>query len=156
MNVKIKVGSLIINNKGDVLLIKEKYKKNKFFLWNIISGTYGDSGEETLFEAAKRECYEEVSVKVELTNALGCYISGDSNDLRAQFVFFAKIVYGVPKLPTIEEQAKRAENIFELKWFSKEEILRMTLDKFISDRIHTMLMDWINGNSYSLKIFKHI
>lgn len=75
MSQKIKVGVIITDNQNRILLLKEKIEKNPSALWNIIKGTYGDSGSETIFEVAVREAKEEAGVKVELTGLLGCYVS---------------------------------------------------------------------------------
>ena len=45
MKTTIKVGVLITNQKGDVLLIKEKYLADSSYKWNIIKGTCDDISE---------------------------------------------------------------------------------------------------------------
>lgn len=155
MSIKIKVGSLIIK-KNEILLIKEKTEKNNIPLWNIVKGTYEENNNETIFDAAIRECKEEASVKVKLVSALGCYISQENNEVRVQFNFLAKIVDSVPILPDKKEQKQRDECISELKWFSKEKILQMNPSEFISNRTYLALKDWIKGDYYPLEIFKNI
>ena len=54
-NIKIKIGVIIISDGNKILLIKEKLEDKPIPLWNIIKGTYGDNGQETVFEAAIRE-----------------------------------------------------------------------------------------------------
>lgn len=155
INVKIKIGVLIINN-DKVLLLKEKIKKRNVPLWNIVKGSYGDNGDESVFDAASRECLEETSTRVMLTDALGCYISKEGTKLRIQFNFLAKIADGKPVLPNLSEQIKRDEHIIALRWFSKKEIVKMDPNEFISNRTHAILLDWIKGDYYPIKIFKHI
>lgn len=156
INVKIKIGVLIIDDDNKVLLLKEKIKKRNVPLWNIVKGSYGDNGDESVFVAALRECLEETSIKVMLTNALGCYISKEGMKLRIQFNFLAKIIDGKPILPNLSEQIKRDEHIIALRWFSKKEIIKMDPNEFISNRTHAILLDWIKGDDYPIEMFKHI
>ncbi|MBU3964853.1 NUDIX hydrolase [Patescibacteria group bacterium] len=158
MRIKIKVGSLIINDKGEILLIKEKFKQNRFPLWNIITGTYGDSGNETIPEVAIRECQEEVSLKVKLIGAVGCHIIRENKkNIRIQFTFLAKNINGAPRLADKEKQAELNENIHGFKWFGKKEILQMNPDEFVAPRIYIILVDWVKkGKYYPLGIFKDI
>lgn len=154
MSTKAKLGIFIVNDKGQLLLIKEKIKKNPEPRWNIIKGSYGDNGIESIFDTAKRECQEEVSVKVELKKALGCYISQKEDAIRIQFNLLAIIIDGEPKISNTEEQKNYDENITEVKWFTKEELKSLTKEKFISGRIFTMINDWMTGQEYPLEIFK--
>jgi len=155
MDIKAKIGIIVINENENILLIKEKVKTKDTPLWNIIKGTYGDSGDETVFEAAIRECREEVLLPVKLINSVGCYISNENNKIRIQFNFLAKAA-GNPKLPEKNDQLLRDEDISELKWFSKEDILQMKPKEFISNRTHSLILDWISGKKYPLEIFKQI
>lgn len=154
-NTKIKIGVIIVNNKDQILLIKEKLEDKPIPLWNIIKGTYGDNGEETVFEAAVRECQEEAGVKVNLTNLLGCYIAQRPGKTRIQFNFLAEIIEGEPNSADKKEQKSRDEDISELKWFSKEELTEMNPDEFISKRAYAAIRDWVEGKSYSLDTIKH-
>lgn len=156
MNIKIKIGVVVIDGKNNILLIKEKIPKNKLPFWNIIKGTYGDNGEESIIDAAKRECLEEASISVELINAFGCYIAKKEKEIRVQFNFLAKISSGNVAVPQIDDQLKRKESILEVKWFAKNEILKMQADKFISNRTYNLVMDWIDGKQYPLEIYKQI
>lgn len=154
-NTKIKIGVIITNKENKILLIKEKLEDKPIPLWNIIKGTYGDNGEETIFEAAIRECQEEAGVKVNLTNLLGCYIAQRPGKTRIQFNFLAEIIEGEPSLANKKEQKSRDEDISELRWFSKEDITKMNPDEFISKRTYTAVRDWIEGKSYSLDSLRH-
>lgn len=154
MIANIKVSVIIVNDKNEVLLLKEKVKKNDRPLWNIIKGTYGDNGDETILEAAKRECMEEASVAVDLAGATGCYATGKTDDLKIQFNFIGRISSGEPKIDSKEEQESRNEDIREIKWFSKDQLIQMPKEDFISEKIFVMISDWIKGESYPLAIIK--
>lgn len=158
MDYKIKIGCLISDNRGRILLIKERFSNSQLPFWNMITGTYGDNNPETIEEAAVRECREEVSLKVKLSGAVGCYIIKEGKkSIRTQFVFMAKIISGKPRLPERSEQVKRNEDIKEFKWFSRKEILKMKPNEFVAPRIYIILIDWIkNGKRYPLDIFKDV
>jgi len=157
MNTRIKIAVVVADKSGDkILLIKEKIKKKDRPLWNVIKGSYGDNGDESVFEAARRECWEEVSVKVELTDALGVYISKEGDRMRIQFNFIAKIIEGEPKLAPMDEQKSRDEFIQEIKWFSKEELSKISPGEFISNRSYQVVRDWLSGPRYPLDIYKNV
>jgi len=157
MNTKSKVGVIITDESGQkILLIKEKLAKKDRPLWNIIKGTYGDNGDETVFEAAIRECLEETSTNIELTKALGCYVSKAGEKIRIQFNFLAKIISGDPKLPKHADQAERDESISDIRWFTKDEILKMDPNKFASNRTHELLMSYLEGGEFSLEAYKQV
>ncbi|MBU4082778.1 NUDIX hydrolase [Patescibacteria group bacterium] len=155
MSTKIKIGVIIVNERDEILLIKEKLENKPNHLWNIIKGTYGDNGKETIFETAIRECQEEAGVNVKLTNLLGCYIAQRIDKTRIQFNFLAKIVEGEPTLANKKEQESRNECINELKWFSKDDLIKINRDAFISERAYAAVRDWIKGKSYSLDAVRH-
>lgn len=157
METKAKIAVVVENNASDkILLIKEKIKKKDRPLWNVVKGSYGDKGDENIFEAARRECLEEASVKVELTNALGVYISKEGDQTRIQFNFIAKIIEGEPNVAPSSEQESRDEYIQEVKWFSREELSKMSPEEFISNRIYQIIQDWLSGQKYPLDIYKHV
>lgn len=153
MDTKLKVGVIVVDD-GRVLLIKEKLPKKPAPLWNTIKGSH-DSG-ETIFEAAIRECKEEASLNVALTHSLGVYVSEKEEKIRVQFNFLAHAKDMSAKLASSEEQALRDENIQELRWFTKEEILKMNPEEFISERTYELLHDWIFGKEFPLEVFKQV
>ena len=155
MPAKAKIGVIITNNQNQALLIKEKLEDKPVPMWNIIKGTYGDHDGETIFEAAVRECQEEAGVKAKLTHLLGCYVSQKPDKIRIQFNFLAEIIDGDLALADKSEQKSRDEDISELKWFSKDELEKMTPDDFISKRAYTAIRDWLAGKSYPLETVKH-
>ena len=129
-------------------------KKNDRPLWNIIKGTYGDNGNETILEAAKRECMEEASVAVDLVGMTGCYATGKPDDLKIQFNFIGRISGGEPKVASRKEQESRGEDIREIKWFSKDQLSRIPKEDFISEKIFVMISDWLKEESHPLSILK--
>ncbi|MCG2697698.1 NUDIX hydrolase [Candidatus Parcubacteria bacterium] len=156
MSNKIKVGIIITDNQDNILLLKEKIKKNPTPLWNIVKGSYGDMGQETIFETAIRECQEEACVKVVLTGSLGFYTAQKKEKISTIITFTAKIVEGTPRIAKENEQLIRDEDISELKWFNKEEILKMKNKEFISNRVYIIIQNWIKKNHYPLNIIKQV
>lgn len=144
----------MVGDDGRALLIKEKLSKKPVPLWNTIKGSH-DSG-ETIFEAAIRECKEEASLDVELTCSLGVYVSEKEGKTRAQFNFLAYAKDTSARLASVEEQESRDENIQELRWFTKEEILKMNPEEFISERTYELLHDWISRKEFPLEVCKQV
>lgn len=156
-DIKIKVTVLITDKKDErVLLIKEKITKKPVPLWNVIKGTYGDSGEETILEAAKRECREEAGIEVELTNLINVSVAKKDEDLRVQFNFLGEANNENSSLSSEEEQKQRSEEISEIKWFSKEEAKKIPPEEFISKRAYDILQDWIEEKKYPIEMIKFI
>lgn len=153
-DTKIKVAVIVVGVDGRVLLIKEKLPKKPMALWNTIKGSH-DSG-ETIFDAAIRECKEEASIDVDLTHSLGVYVSEKEGKIRVQFNFLAHAKDSLAKLAPAEEQATRDENIQELRWFTKEEILKMNPGEFISERTSALLHDWIEGKNFPLEVCRQV
>jgi 8-oxo-dGTP diphosphatase len=154
MDIGIKVGVIITNAEDQVLLIKEISSENTESKWNIVKGTY--DGEESIFDAAVRECREEAGLFVELQKSLGVYISENEEKMRVQFNFLA---YSDDKNITIyskKEQELLHENIEDARWFSKKEIMTMECGQFVTQRSFELLHDWINGKDFDLECFKHV
>lgn len=154
MDTKAKVGVVVTDKDGRVLLIKEKLEKKPVALWNIIKGSY--DGGETIFDAAKRECLEEVVLDVELKRSLGVYISEESGKMRIQFNFLAEASDIDASVASREEQASRDEAIEEVRWFTKDEVGKMNQKEFVSTRSFELLQDWISGKSFPLDTCKQV
>lgn len=154
MNIRIKIGVVVAGENGKILLIKEKLEKKPVPLWNIIKGSY--DGGETIFEAAKRECLEEACLEVELVGSLGAYISDDPEKIRVQFNFLARAKDMSAKLASNEEQVSRNEAIEEVRWFTKEEILKMDPNEFVSRRAHELICDWMAGKEFPIESYKQV
>lgn len=155
MDTQIKVGALIVNN-NKLLLIKEWSESDRVHLWNIIKGSYGDIPNETIVEAAIRECKEEAGVKVKLISLLNCIILHKKNKIRIQYNFLAKIISGRPSVAKKEEQLSRGENIQETKWFSRKELKKLKPDAFINKKAFFAVQDWLAKNDYNLKVLRQL
>lgn len=155
MNIKTKVGVIVEAEDGRVLLIKENLDKKPVPLWNIIKGSY--EGGETIFEAACRECQEESQLNVKLINSLGVYISEEKEKIRMQFNFLARASNpSDANVVSREEQALRNEAIEEVRWFTREEIMSMDENEFVSTRSYSLIQDWLSDKKYPLKIYRQV
>lgn len=154
MDTKAKIGVVVVGKDERVLLIKEKLGKKSVALWNIIKGSY--DGGETVFEAAKRECKEEVSLDVDLTHTLGAYISEEPEKIHIQFNFLAEANNMNVEVASREDQESRNEAIGEVRWFTKEEVVKMNPEDFVSARAFELLQDWIAGKTFPLEAYKQV
>ena len=154
MDTKAKIGVVVVGKDGRVLLIKEKLEKKPVALWNIIKGSY--DGGETVFEAARRECKEEASLDVVLTHTLGAYISEEPEKIRIQFNFLAEANDMNVEVASREDQKSRNEVIVEVWWFTKEEVVKMNPEDFVSARTFELLQDWIAGKTFPLEAYKQV
>lgn len=154
MEKRIKIGVLIV--KGDqALLIKEWSNKRDGYFWNFIKGTFEEDLDKSIASCAIREAKEEAGVSIELKNFINCTIKRNEN-LTTYFNFVATILNGEPQTDSIKNQSERKEDIKEIKWFSKEEILILKNEEFISDMVFTAIHDWLDNKYYPLDVFKEI
>ena len=110
---KIIVGGVLEKN-GKFLLVQEAQEKCRG-KWNIPAGHLDPN--ETIFEGAKREVFEECGCKVELSGVVTIANKVLQDDTFVGIVFSTKI---------IEENIKfDKEEILDVKWFTYEEIIDM-------------------------------
>ncbi|MDP3991502.1 MAG: NUDIX hydrolase [Candidatus Colwellbacteria bacterium] len=153
MKAQIKVGVLVVNERSEVLLIKEKPPNIGQAKWNIIKGTHEDNG-ETIFETAIRECQEEASIDVELTHALGVYLYDGDRRFRIQFNFLAVAKNSKAIVPDKDHQELRNENISEAHWFRKEEVLKLEKSDYLSEITYQVIQGCLkDGKKYPLEIY---
>lgn len=153
MNIQIKVG-VVIKDNDKILLIKESAEKDSEPKWNIVKGSHEEN--ETIFETAERECKEEAQLNVKLLNSIGVYISKKDKKTRIQFNFLAEVKNKDISLKFKEEQILRNEFIHETKWFSREELSKLEMDDFISNRQYKVIQDFLENKIYSLDVCKNV
>ena len=141
---KIIVGG-VVKKDNKYLLVQEAQEKCRG-KWNIPAGHLDPN--ETVFEGAKREIFEESGLEVELT---GIALIGNrvmEDDELLGLVFSTEIVGGDIKINPNE--------ILDIKWFTYDEILNMK-DEF---RTYNLIVDSItaveNNNLVSLDIIEMI
>lgn len=110
---KIIVGG-VIEKDGKFLLVQEAQEKCRG-KWNIPAGHLDPN--ETIFEGAKREVFEECGCKVELTGLINITNKILQDDTFIGIVFSTRILEDNIKFDTDE--------ILDVKWFTYEEIIDM-------------------------------
>ena len=156
MNVQIKV-SLIISKNNAILLIKEWSNKRVGYYWNIIKGSYEEESGETIIECAERETEEEAGLKVKVSGFVSCFIFPREVGFGIQYNFLGEPVSGSNfSIPPKKEQEDRNEDIQEIKWFSKEDLLKIKPKDFISKRTRFVIDAWIEGRTYPLDTFQQL
>lgn len=114
MNYGVRVGvGAVVEKNGYYLLVQEANEKYRG-RWSLPIGHLEPN--EAIIEAAKREVKEEAGCDVELTGI--CRIGNRvSEDERVVIVFTAELLH--------EGADFDADEIFDVRWFSYEEILAM-------------------------------
>mgnify|MGYP001610208214 CR=1 FL=1 len=153
MKAQIKVGVLVMNERSEILLIKEKLPNTGQAKWNIIKGTHEDN-KETVLETAVRECREEASAEVRLTHALGIYFYGDKEP-RIQFNFLATAKNDKIAVPNKYPQKLRDEDITDVRWFKREELTKLKESDYVSRIAYRIIQDWLTTkNKFPLNLYK--
>ncbi len=136
----------IIEKDGKFLLVQEAQEK-VYGKWNIPAGHLDFN--ETIFEGAKREIFEETGCKVELTGILSI-----SNKVLEDNTFISIIF----KTKLLEENISYDKNeILDVKWFSYEEMLNMKDELRNYDWIIDSIEAYINKteiNTSLIKVYK--
>ena len=145
----IKVG-VLVGNKNKLLLIKELNDSNGKYYWNIIKGTFEPKKDRDFLETAKRECKEETGVSVKIKYLQSIMYVHKKNT--TQFNFGASIKKGIPKIPKPSDQKKRKENIIEVKFFNKKELVKMKEGDFMNKRAFLSAKNWVKGKRNDLGI----
>lgn len=135
----------IIEKDGKFLLVQEAKEKCRG-KWNIPAGHLDPN--ETIFDGAKREVFEECGCKVELSGVLqiGNKVMGDNS--------WVSVVFSTNLL---EDNIKFDKNeILDVKWFSYEEILDMKNELRAYDWITDAITRFVNNRIHSIDIVKII
>ena len=138
----------VIEKDGKFLLVQEAKEKCKG-KWNIPAGHL--DANETIFEGAKREVFEECGCKVEISGVLQIGNKVMTDNSWVGIIFSTKL---------LEDNIKFDKNeILDVKWFSYEEILGMKNElrsyEWITDAITAYVNNRISGVDI-VKIFQRI
>jgi ADP-ribose pyrophosphatase YjhB (NUDIX family) len=115
--------SVLITNKGKVLLVKRRNEPGKN-LWSIPGGLI-ELG-EPIKKAVKREAEEEAGLKIKikkLLDVIDVIIKNSSNKIRFHYVLIVFLAY------PIEGQLKLSNEHWEIKWISFKEAENYNLTK---------------------------
>jgi|GEM_PF-2307712 len=147
MNTTIKVAAVLRNKNGEILLIKEKYREEDGFKWNLIKGTY-DNTSETLEECLKREISEEVGLSdLGDISLKRIFHYGPPENFRVLFVFY--VDYLGEETPVLYNHMDN-ENIVDFKWFSKKDVKELDenacMSLYVYDSINIEPLDKVKIN----------
>ena len=135
----------IIEKDGKFLLVQEAQEKCRG-KWNIPAGHLDPN--ETIFEGAKREVFEECGCNVELTGVLQIGNKVLANDTWISVIFATKL---------IDDNIKFDKNeILDVKWFTFEEILSMKGELRAYDWITNAVLAYVEKRISSIDIVKVI
>lgn len=121
----------VIEKEGKFLLVQEA-KEICRGKWNIPAGHLDPN--ETIFDGAKREVFEETGCKVELTGVLEVAHRVSENDIWIGIIFKTKLLE--------ENISFDKSEILDVKWFTYDEILNM--------KTELRSYDWITNSIKAL------
>lgn len=121
----------VIEKEGKFLLVQEA-KEICRGKWNIPAGHLDPN--ETIFDGAKREVFEETGCKVELTGVLEVGNRVLENDVWMSVIFKTKLLQ--------ENISFDKSEILDVKWFTYDEILNM--------KTELRSYDWITNSIKAL------
>jgi len=143
--MEIIVGSVILKN-DKVLMVKEA-KKECYGKWTFPAGHLEEN--ETVFEGAKRETFEETGCEVELKKVFPIFIKRVEDVNRIMIHFLADLLK--------EGSILDRDEILEAKWIAVGELKKMKEDEFRSYAVAKQIIESLEkGNLYELDMIKDI
>lgn len=127
------VGGVI--EKDNKFLLVQESKKKCYKKWNIPAGHLDPN--ESIFEGAKREVFEETNCKVELTGVLEISNKVLEDKAWVSIIFSTKLLEDNVKADGIE--------ILDAKWFSYEDIINMKEELRNYDFITNAITRYVKG-----------
>jgi 8-oxo-dGTP pyrophosphatase MutT (NUDIX family) len=126
---------------GRLLLIRERNLKNGRLLWNIIKGSV-EKTDDTLYDAAIRECREEAGVKVKPYGVIGISYRRRRINPVTQVNLLASSTSGHTKLATLIRQRRLNEEIVEARYFTRTKLLKLERRECMNDRVWRGVRKW--------------
>lgn len=121
----------VIEKEGKFLLVQEAKERCRG-KWNVPAGHL--DANETIFDGAKREVFEETGCRVELTGVLEVAHRVSENDIWIGIIFKTKLLE--------ENISFDKSEILDVKWFTYDEILNM--------KTELRSYDWITNSIKAL------
>ncbi|MCI9434160.1 MAG: NUDIX domain-containing protein [Bacilli bacterium] len=135
----------VIEKDGKFLLVQEA-KEEFRGKWNLPAGQL--DANETLFDGAKREIFEECGCRVELTGVLQIGNKLIENDSLVSIIFSTKLLE--------ENIIFNQEEILDVKWFTYEEILNMKDELRSYGLIDGAISAFVNNKIFDIDIVRMI
>lgn len=131
----------IIEKDGKFLLVQEAQERCRG-KWNIPAGRLDP--DETIFEGAKREVFEETGCKVELTGVVQIGNRVSKNDTWMSVIFSTNLIE--------ENISYDKSEILDVKWFSYEELLNMKEELRSYDWIISSIETFVENKGAGINI----
>lgn len=135
----------VIEKDGKFLLVQEAKERCRG-KWNIPAGRLVSN--ETIFDGAKREVFEECGCRVEISGVLQIGNRVMKNDSWMSVIFATKLLE--------DNIAFDKEEILDVKWFTYEEILNMKDELRAYDWITDAISAFVNNRISNINIVKII
>jgi mutator protein MutT len=132
---RIVVTALIKNNKGEILLVQKKNKKE----WETPGGSV--EGNESLEEALKREIKEETGIAIKNTKLLTVYESEQEVIFKEGFKRMWKLIFICYLGEFKSGKLKALDDIDKARWISIKELKKYKLTKITSSMIKAYFKD---------------
>lgn len=113
----------ILNSQNKLLLVKHKVKNENKEFWILPGG--GVEENEYSFDAAIREVKEETNLNIKIINLLFNLEEKTKNGLRCTNYFLGEHLSGKIKLGTDPEFDRDNQVLSDIKYFTKEEIMKL-------------------------------
>lgn len=133
----------VIEKDGKFLLVQEAKEKFRG-KWNLLAGRLENN--ETLFDGAKREIFEECGCRVELTGVLQIGNKLIENDSLVSVIFSTKLLE--------DNIVFNEKEILNVKWFTYEEILNMKDELRSYGLIEGAISAFLNNRISNIDIVK--
>ena len=137
----------VIEKDGKFILVKEADGPDRG-QWNLPAGKWEDC--KNLVDEIKKEVLEETGFNFIPKKIVGFYIISKK---RPNYTVNVLRIVSTGELTG--DQCEVCEEIEEVKWFTKEEILKMDKNSLRSGDIKNMIKDYESGQRYPLEILKH-
>ena len=142
--MEIIVGSVVLRD-NKILMVREA-KKEAYKKWAFPAGHLERN--ETLFEGALREVFEESGCEVTLKKAFPILVKNGSDRDLLMVHFLSDLVE--------ENLEYRTDEILETKWVSIEELKNMDEEEFRSYSVVKLIIESLEKNKlYPLEIFEN-
>lgn len=140
VSYQIKV-SAQVEKEGKLLLIKEKTPSSDGYKWNVIKGTFEPLEDESLEGAIAREVKEEAGINdFNIVGITKSFVVKKQDETIVQINYYVTTddVIDIHNIKMEDD-----EDIIELRLFSKDELLKMKKDDFLTDRAFILINDWL-------------
>jgi len=136
---RIRVATIIMNGQK-ILLVKHVHPENGFAWWVPPGGGLEDK-DNSIFDCAKREAFEETNLAVDVSKIIYLreFLDSESDKINLEVFMLAKGFNGEIGIQNIQDTGEDDYFIKDVAWFSKEDLQKMVVfpeilkDKFWDD-----------------------